>query len=264
MFALSPGSKIPIKGSHGHLDATIDHDEIDRLWREHPDANIGSVNGARVELDVDTHDGKRGDLTLIRLVREHGGIPDTSQIDTPSGGVRYVYRAPFGVRITRRAGLAAPWPAIDLLGHGGYGLMPPSRTRNGVYAWSGSKHIAELSGWLLGAAIKASTPETPRYERPLPGRYGDDLHDRVKRAIAYVDRIGGAISGSGGHDQTYSVALALVRGFELPAAVALDILRSYNSRCKPPWNEQHLTHKIASAERSAVASGYLLNGRTRT
>jgi hypothetical protein len=86
----------------------------------------------------------------------------------------------------------------------------------------------------------------------------------VTRALAYVDKIPGAISGAGGHDQTFAVARALVRGFELPSGVALEILRSYNARCEPPWGEHELTHKLASAERSRLQSGYLLNGRTRT
>ena len=64
---------------------------------------------------------------------------------------------------------------------------------------------------------------------------------------AYLDRIPGAVSGAKGHNQTFSVACALVNGFALPESEALEYLRYYNQKCDPPWNEKELIHKVQSA-----------------
>ncbi len=80
------------------------------------------------------------------------------------------------------------------------------------------------------------------------------------RARAYVDSIPGAISGAGGHDQTFSVAMSLVHGFDLPEPEALALLQEYNQRCQPSWSEKELVHKIQSAMSTPCSKprGYLL------
>lgn len=85
--------------------------------------------------------------------------------------------------------------------------------------------------------------------------------DRFKRAKAYLASIPGAVSGQGGHDQTWAAAQALVRGFDLSEQDALDLLvTDYNHRCDPQWSQRELRHKVAdAAERSQLARGYLLN-----
>jgi hypothetical protein len=71
------------------------------------------------------------------------------------------------------------------------------------------------------------------------------LRDRIER---FVDRCAPAISGSNGHDTTFQVALALVRGFDLSPDYALPFLQRYNQRCKPPWSEKELRHKLETAD----------------
>jgi len=87
-----------------------------------------------------------------------------------------------------------------------------------------------------------------------------DLSRRVDRARRYVSRVPGAVSGQGGHQTTWLVALALVRGFDLPTEVAYELLAGdFNPRCEPPWSERELRHKVESAARDATAErGYLL------
>ncbi|QYK49187.1 MAG: DUF3987 domain-containing protein [Phycisphaeraceae bacterium] len=69
-----------------------------------------------------------------------------------------------------------------------------------------------------------------------------------RRAIAYLEMVPGAISGCGGHAQTYAAATALVHGFGLDPDVALAILlERYNPRCEPPWTERELRHKVEDA-----------------
>lgn len=69
-----------------------------------------------------------------------------------------------------------------------------------------------------------------------------------RRAAAYLDAMPPAISGQGGHNATYAAATALVHGFELAPNAALRLLlERYNPRCKPPWSEKELRHKVENA-----------------
>lgn len=83
--------------------------------------------------------------------------------------------------------------------------------------------------------------------------------DTEKRAAAYLRKLPASISGSGGHQALWTAALALVRGFRVPPARALAMLRSdFNPRCQPPWSEKELRHKIDGAEQDATTEyGYL-------
>ena len=70
----------------------------------------------------------------------------------------------------------------------------------------------------------------------------------LRRAAAYLDRIPPAISGSGGHSQTYAAATAMVHGFGLDPEAAFSLLLDrYNPRCEPPWSEKELRHKVSDA-----------------
>jgi hypothetical protein len=69
-----------------------------------------------------------------------------------------------------------------------------------------------------------------------------------------------AISGQGGHAQTFKIACKLVKGFALPGEDAYQLLlREFNPRCQPPWSERELRHKIDDAAKSSGASGYMLD-----
>jgi hypothetical protein len=72
--------------------------------------------------------------------------------------------------------------------------------------------------------------------------------DRIGR---YVGKIPGAVSGNGGHSQTFKVAMVLFNGFGCSEAETLEWLRHYNSKCEPPWSEAELRHKARSANEAA-------------
>ncbi len=117
---------------------------------------------------------------------------------------------------------------------------------------------AVVSAAMLAASVKAladavierrhgraEPPPPARPERraqPLPA--GQIKH----RAAAYLDAMPPAISGQGGHGQTYAAAVTLVHGFALDTETALRMLMDrYNPRCEPPWTEKELRHKIDDA-----------------
>ena len=74
---------------------------------------------------------------------------------------------------------------------------------------------------------------------------------------------GDTISGQYGDRQTMKALHALVKGFDLPAARALElVLEHYNPRCVPPWEPEALERKVAYAARSNSVNGFLLRATT--
>jgi hypothetical protein len=201
-------------------------------------------------LDVDPRHG--GDDSVADLPP----LPPTREAATGGGGRHLYYRA--GVKIRCSAGRLGP--GLDVRGEGGYVVAPPSVHPSGqLYRWRegcGLSHsMADAPTWLLERILPRPPAATaPCLEAP------PDLTRRADRARRYVSRVQGAVSGQGGHQATWLVALALVRGFDLPADVAYEILASdFNPRCEPPWSERELRHKVESAARDAtVERGYLL------
>lgn len=84
-----------------------------------------------------------------------------------------------------------------------------------------------------------------------------DLNERICRYLAACPP---AISGSSGHNTTFTVACALVNGFGLTEAQAVDYLSLYNARCQPQWSESELLHKVQSAANAqhSKARGHLV------
>jgi hypothetical protein len=79
----------------------------------------------------------------------------------------------------------------------------------------------------------------------------EQIMNTLTHCLAYLDQLPPAISGSGGHNATFRAACECVR-FGLTDAEALDALRRYNARCRPPWSERELQHKLDSARRKAT------------
>lgn len=84
--------------------------------------------------------------------------------------------------------------------------------------------------------------------------------DLATRIRSYLSRCPAAISGQGGHNQTFTVACKLVNGFALSESEAYAFLSEWNQRCQPPWSEHQLIHKIRSAMASSHQhpNGYML------
>ena len=87
----------------------------------------------------------------------------------------------------------------------------------------------------------------------------------VERARRYIAKCLPSISGQGGHNATFYVAVVLVHGFALGEADALMLLREFNQRCSPPWSEGELVHKIKSAANAVhlLPRGHLLGAEAK-
>jgi len=128
VFPLSPGSKIPFKGTGGFKDATTDPDQIHTWWSANPDANIGIATGHQVDvIDIDGLPGQLSRLAHWDILTE---IPTLGRVTTPRPGGMHLY-----VPATGRGNKAALLPGIDYRGAGGYVVAPPSTNDQGRYTW---------------------------------------------------------------------------------------------------------------------------------
>ena len=124
VFPLQPGAKAPLT-PHGFKDASTDHDQINRWWAEHPNANLGLCTGQAsgvIVIDVDRHGSNDGEASLAKLEDEFGPLPATHQVRTPNDG-RHIYFAHADQELRSRIAMR---PGIDLKADGGYVVAPPS------------------------------------------------------------------------------------------------------------------------------------------
>lgn len=236
------------------------------LARREPEryAGIGFVFTADdpyvgVDLDNCLSDGRVAEWAKPWMEMFRGAYVETS----PSGrGMKLWVRGRLsGPGGSRKIGQDAH-TAIEVYGFGRYfattgdvlsrphGEIPDRQPAvDALYAWVRAERFERASG----GASKAA----PRRSR-IADRSGAWSAER--RAISYLERVDGAVSGQGGHDVTYRAACALVLGFGLSVEVAFRLLRdSYNPRCSPPWSEVELKHKVEDADEEEGDRGYLLD-----
>ena len=155
---------------------------------------------------------------------------------------------------------------IDFIGTGGQVVCPPAMwtsadgARTERREWDGGAPgepavVPFLSLWQavceLASACGAEIPDVvPRTPRPAVPRAQRAEANVIDRALKYLAKCEGAVSGQAGHKATFFAARALVWGFDLDTDTALDLLaQHYNSRCSPPWSECELQHKVQDADR---------------
>ncbi len=181
IFPLTPGSKRPIKGSHGLRDATVDPDVARIRWQRTPQANIAAATGSRSGfwvLDIDMPDGPE---SLTALEAEHGPLPVTIEASTPRGG-RHLYWTwlTSGPEIRNSAGRIGK--GLDVRGEGGSIVLPPSVLATGqCYRWmkTGASTFADAPEWLVKLVLPPPAP--PRAEpKPPPA----DIENYVASAAA--------------------------------------------------------------------------------
>jgi Protein of unknown function (DUF3631)/Bifunctional DNA primase/polymerase, N-terminal/Primase C terminal 1 (PriCT-1) len=207
---------------HGFLDATTDREAIATWWARWPSANIamptGKASGYDV-LDVDVQHGGAG--TLKRLEHEHGKLPDTVEVLTPSGGRHYVFRH---VGRALKSGAGVLGLGLDTRGEGGYVLCPPSIGANGrAYKYTRRVTAAEPPEWLFEIV-----EEQLRFE-PAP---------EVEEVIPEGRRRQAMLSVAG------SMRRRGLVGEEILAA-----LLELNKRCRPPLEHAELVELAFDVER---------------
>lgn len=243
--------KLPITRlvPHGVLDASTDPEVIRRWFRQVPDADIGLAAKNFLAIDIDARSGGLGQMA--ELTKTYGRFPRTPVQKSGGGGYHYLFANP-------------DFPVIGKLGRGidvitGNRMITVSPTvhPSGVaYRWlvPPTEPLAPVPDWLAKIIRRIDVPK-PAIDFKIPA-------DVVERARAYLAQVDPAISGSGGHQQTFYACQVLVRGFALDDHNALPLLTEWNARCCPPWEPWELARKLENARRTGrMAFGQLLDRR---
>jgi hypothetical protein len=173
--------------------------------------------------------------------------PTPMQVLTGSGSRHRYYRNPPRKEIRNRQGLKGI-NGLDVRGHGGYVVLPPSRhpETGRPYAWDGPVLTPEKLPRFSPAWVYRRTRQ--RVQSAIATE--NDPQSLRYRGQLYVAKFDRAISGQGGHTTTLKSAFKILRfvGFDVP--LAWELMQYYNAtRCDPPWNEKDLKRKLTEALR---------------
>ena len=203
VFPLTPGTKVPMKGTHGCRNASRDLNLVRAWWAKWPSANIGIATGCASgvwALDVDPRHG--GAVALAALESEHGALPPTITASTPRGGTHYYWQWPTdGPEIrnsTSRVG-----DGLDVLAEGGGVVAPPSvRALGGRYAWCcAGATLAAAPDWLVNLT---RPPARPTSANQCPSSTTASIQGDVDRYVAAaaaseLQELGNAPEGTRNH-----------------------------------------------------------------
>jgi hypothetical protein len=214
---------------HGLKDATTDEVRVRRFWTAHPAANIGAATGQIVGLDIDPRHG--GEAALAELETKHGALPSTWRVNTGGGGLHVYFRAP-PLPVIVRNSVGKLGPGIDVRGHGGYVLLPPSLHISGRrYTWQSNcapdqLPLAQLPLWITTALIERSKPGRP--------------------PAAWSDIAASTVTEGARNDTVARFAGHLLRRYIDPHVV-LELLLAWNqARCKPPLAHADIVRTVNS------------------
>lgn len=145
VFPLSPGSKVPFRGTKGCLEATTDTARIEAWWDKIPDANVGIATGHLVDVvDIDGLPGQRSRGQHWEDTFAHIDAINVGKVLTPRPGGMHIYVPAQGDG--NKAGIA---PGVDYRGVGGYVVAPPSIITDGPnpgrYEWLAAPTLEQLA-----------------------------------------------------------------------------------------------------------------------
>ena len=219
-------STCPAPGKHPLVrwgrQATDDPRQVATWWQQWPHANLAVCTGdGLVVVDVD-------DREIAEDLREM--VPDETPVVKTSRGMHFYFAgdATTGVDADKH---------IDVRGHGGYVIVPPSRHVSGsIYEWDRRLEDEDLP--------------------PMPQIIADLLFDDpVPRGGVRVSAVGGALTEGSRNDGLFHL------GASLRAAGALDqelpeMLRVANDvRCSPSLEDAEVAAIAKSVLRYPVGAG---------
>lgn len=170
IFPLTPGDKRPLLGTRGFHEASTAPKQITQWLEFTPKANWGlRTGGGLVVLDVDVASDKPGARSLEELTAEHGVLPYTLTVRTPTGGLHYYFTSEES--LPRRIDFR---PGLDFLGEGGYAVAPGSVRPQGRYEIVVDTEPAPLPEWLAELVTPPAAPIVPTYRKVQlqPGEKG--------------------------------------------------------------------------------------------
>jgi len=236
VFPCAPGGKAPLT-EHGFHDATVDPEQIERWWAQHPSANIGIPTAGLVVIDIDG-DGNRwpGD-DPDRLLELAAG----PMALTPRGGSHHLFRQPQGKNWRCTEGRLAA--KVDTRADGGYIVAPPSVVAGGkAYRWAPGlelddppDRLPEPPPWLAQELDRLAAPlanGTPTFAHVAAGPPEANAIPEGQRN-ATLARLGGNMRRVGMSQ----------------AEIAAALLQTNKDRCSPPLSPREVERIAASIAR---------------
>lgn len=229
VLRLRPGAKIPLKGSHGFLDATTDTAQVEAWWLEMPDADVGIATGAVSELLVIDADVKNPKIDCQQSLRELE-LPVTFTVQTPSGGWHFYFSLPeYRDGTTPSIGSGTQvLPGIDLRGNGGYVVAPGCVVDGKPYKVS------------LNEPIEVVPPH-------LISRFASATKQNIQR-----DDSGHMVIADGSRDQSLMLIATAIRNRGVGLKSIYHCLQVINHHhCEPPlqdWELKKIARSVARYE----------------
>jgi hypothetical protein len=217
---------IPRNGLHA---ATNDLAQLHEWNNRYPHANWAVRTGPESGIWVADYDGDEGHNSRRALEAETGGLGNTAQVRTGSGGLHELYLWPQdGETIKNSASKLAP--GVDVRGDGGYILLPGSLHRSGKrYEAVDDRKPVHAPAGLLVKIIRGSKPASQR-----------------------TPEVGDTIIAGGRNTALTSLA-GSVRNRGATEAEIYALLSTANAnRCKPPLNDCEVRQIARSVARYEV------------
>jgi hypothetical protein len=245
VFRLVPNGKTPAyKG--WQEEATRDLDEIESLWAEDPDANIGAYTSrfgddkALIVVDVDNKNGKCGDDTMFALDMGDCPFPKTYENTTPTGGRHVVYVSDKHVK----QGADVLGEGLDIRSRGGYIAMAGSTIDKKPYITNGNP-VAHTPDWLFSKLLLATNTASKAH-------VNEDAIDPERsrdRCERYMLEVGAAEYGSR-NDSLYKIAAEL-RDRGADQDMIREFVTEWNNSLDDPLDEKEIDTTLGSVEKSA-------------
>jgi hypothetical protein len=244
LFPCAPGGKAPLT-EHGFHDATIDPEQIERWWTQHPSANIGIPTHGLVVIDIDG-DGNPWPGGPERMLDLAAG----PMALTPRGGSHRLFRQPAGKHWRCTEGRLAP--KVDTRADGGYIVAPPSIVEGGkAYRWAPGlelddppDRLPEPPPWLAQELDRLAAP-APKSGQAAPPANGTPTLAHVAAGSPEANAIpegqrNATLARLGGNMRRVGMS---------QAEIAAALLRVNTDRCVPALSPREVERIAASIAR---------------
>lgn len=180
-------------------------------------------------------------------------LPATYQVKTGGGGRHLYFVAPEDPQDASRTlkigcrAFGSDYPGIDVRGDGGYVVAPPSVHESGSL-YELITETAELppAPWPL-TLLPPEATAAAAFDVGKDETTCERAENAIERARERLASMPAAVQGQNGSKDCLLAAVECFR-FGLTAGEVFSLLSSdFNPRCKPPWTEAELVHKVESA-----------------
>jgi hypothetical protein len=236
VFPCAPGGKSPLT-EHGFHDATIDPEQIERWWTQHPSANIGIPTQGLLVVDIDGIGNRWLSDDPERLLE----LAAAPMALTPRGGSHRLFRQPQGKNWRCTEGRLAP--KVDTRANGGYIVAVPSVVEGyGPYRWEPGLELEDPPDRL---------PEPPPWLAQELDRLVDPLANGTP-TLAHV--AAGPPEANAIPEGQRNATLARLGGNMRrvgmsQAEIAAALLQTNKDRCAPPLSPPEVERIAASIAR---------------